>query len=87
VKHTDHEERLFIGCVCDEILAYGLKPQCSPTQIGPLVTLVGERNQRANRVEYLFDDTIRGAEIFTGNVFPDVVKIGIRPPDGGQIHS
>jgi len=67
VKHGNHRERIFIGSVNDQVIAYRLEAQRLGSEIVPLVALVWERNEFADSVQDVLADTPGSMQILLRN--------------------
>jgi hypothetical protein len=57
MQHSEHQKRLFVRCVGDDVVAYGLEPQGLCGEVRSLVSLVRKRHQLANGVQNVFTYT------------------------------
>ena len=68
MKHSNHEERLFVRRIGNKVVAHNVKPQGARGQVIPAVTLVRERDKLTDGVENLLADAACGERIVLGDV-------------------
>jgi hypothetical protein len=67
-----HHKRLFVRCVGDDVVSYGLERQGLCGEERSLVSLVRKRHQLANGVQNVFTYTPSSQRIILNDKFPDV---------------
>jgi hypothetical protein len=72
MQHGEHHKRLFVWCVGDDVVAYGLEPQGLCGELRSLVSWVRKRHQLANRVQNVFTHAPCGQSIILKDKFPNV---------------
>jgi hypothetical protein len=72
MQHSEHHKRLFVWCVGDDVVAYGLEPQGLCGEVRSLVSLVRKRYQLANGVQDVFTHAPGGQRIILKDKFPNV---------------
>jgi len=75
MHNSDHEERLFIGCVDDEVTADRCKTKRTRSEIGPLMALERKRNDSANRFQNILADAASSFDVVIGDKFPNIADI------------
>ena len=79
--------RLFIRCVGNEEVSYGMKAQWAGSQVGAPVALLREGDESPDRLVNFPKNAVGSAWIVSGDVFPNFVQVCEPLLDGEQNRS
>jgi len=85
VQHRDHDERLFLWYVGNQVIPHSLKSKRSGGEIGTVMALARERYECADCFVNLLAYAVGCVEAIGRNIFPDFVEVfGLCTPPGGE---
>lgn len=68
MQYRNDEQRLLVGCISDQVLAYDLEPQIARCEIGPRMALPRERNETQRRLVNFRENAVSGIQtVFSNN--------------------
>jgi len=71
VNHRDDNERLLVGCISDQIIADGLKPEAFRSEIQAPVTLFRKSRKLADRFQDMLTEACNSSGIVLCDKLPD----------------
>ena len=85
MKHRDHDERLFLWYVGNQVIPHSLKSKRSGGEIGAVMALAGKGYECADCFVNLLAYAVGCVEAIRRNIFPDFVEVfGLCMPPGGE---